>query len=256
MKISQIAVFVGLSLCFPTIMNAQNDERFTKGGSNFTVELPPLSVVIDSAISHNSGIRAREIDVEIQKVNLKQSKNFWARSLGVSTDLRYGTFDHFSTSVSDIGVPVNSTVASTDMRYGAGAYMKLPLQDLLNRKSEKKIFKLEIEKAESMVGVQREELRRQVIVQYNDLILKQRLFKLKIKQYETANINMQMAEKEFVNGVIPISEYSRNMQITTGIQADYENSRMELISAVMVLEDMTGISLKIVNVSTEPHETH
>jgi len=255
MKITRIAILVGLSMCMTVELNAQNDERFTKGGTNFSVELPPLSVIIDSAISHNSSVRSREVEVKIQKENLRASKNFWASNLGVSTDIRYGTFDHFSTSISDIGIPVSTTVSSTDIRYGAGAYMKFPLNDLLSRKSEKKLYKLEIEKAEYMVGIQKEELRRQVILLYNDLILKQRLFKLKIRQYETANINMQMAEKEFVNGVIPITEYSRLMQITTGVHADYENSRMELITAVMVLEDMTGISLKITNLAAESHET-
>ena len=61
--------------------------------------------------------------------------------------------------------------------------------------------------AQSMTEVQRDETRQLVIRQYNDLILKQRLLRIKSKYPEALRINMQMVEKEFTNGIISVTEY-------------------------------------------------
>jgi outer membrane protein TolC len=256
MKVSHIAIFVGLNLCLSIGITAQNNDRFSSSVDNFTVELPPLSVVIDSAYSHDASLKGKQLEVDLQKFNLRISKNYWTRNIGVSTDIRYGTFDHFNTSYNELGAPTNSTMSSTETRYGVGAYMKFPLQDLVSRGSEKKVRRMEIQKAEQVVEMRHEEIRQLVIGLYNDLVLKQRIFKIKIKQYETAHINMQMAEKEFVNGVIAISEYSRLTQITSGAEIDFENSRMELINAVMILEEITGIKLNVHKSTPESDENH
>jgi hypothetical protein len=51
---------------------------------------------------------------------------------------------------------------------------------------------------------------------------------------------MQMVEKEFRNGIVPISEYVRIVGMTENMEADYEKAMSEFITVKLMLEDMAG----------------
>ena len=51
---------------------------------------------------------------------------------------------------------------------------------------------------------------------------------------------MQMIEKEFRNGIVPISEYVRLNNITSRLEVEYESAMSEFIIAKRLLEDMAG----------------
>ena len=51
---------------------------------------------------------------------------------------------------------------------------------------------------------------------------------------------MQMVEKEFRNGLVPIYEYVRVTGMTTDIETDYETALSEFIITKQLLEDMAG----------------
>jgi hypothetical protein len=54
-------------------------------------------------------------------------------------------------------------------------------------------------------------------------------------------MNMQMVEKEFRNGVVPISEYVRITTITAEAEVAFESVMSEFIIAKKTTEDMTGL---------------
>lgn len=224
---------------------AQKADTLDIWESDFHIDLPPLSVLIDSAYATNPQVNARDVEVKIQRHNLKTDRNYWLRNFGMQTDVRYGTFDHFTTNTLEGEVPTSSAITSSEFRYGVGAYVKLPLMDIVNRRNSKIIGNLEVQKAEWNVEMQREEIRQKVIRQYNDLVLKLRLLKIKTREIETARINMQMSEKEFVNGIIPVTEYARLTEISVSVELGYETAKMELITSLMLLEDMCGVKLKV-----------
>jgi outer membrane protein TolC len=136
------------------------------------------------------------------------------------------------------------------LNYGFGAYLKVPIYDIINRKNQINQSKAEIEKAISMAEAQRNDVRQLIIKQYNDVILKQRLLKNKLRYIETARINMQMTEKEFLNGVIPTGEYTRISEIISRAESDLENSRVDFITSFMMLEELAGCKFKI-NTTTD-----
>ena len=210
-----------------------------------TQVLPPLGVLIDSAILHDSYVQFRRLQVEVNKYKLNTARNQWQRNLGIQSDIRYGTFDIFSINESGGQTPATFGTSRSEMKYGYAAYLKFPLYDLTSRKTQKKLAQAEIEQAESMAQNQADETRRKVIQQYNDLVLAQRLLIIKSKYYETSKLNLQMTEKEFVNGVIPITEYSRISEIVTRAEADFETARMNFTNAFMLLEDLVGFRFNI-----------
>jgi hypothetical protein len=51
---------------------------------------------------------------------------------------------------------------------------------------------------------------------------------------------MQMVEKEFRNGLVPISEYVRMNNMTTTLEEAYETALSDFITTKKLLEEMAG----------------
>jgi len=213
---------------------------------NIEFLLPPLETIIDSAIAKNPYVRLRDLQIVINEHKLKSFKADWTRNLGVQTDALYGTFDNISANTTNGGSnPAMLTTRSTQLNYGAGAFIKIPLYDLINRRNQNRQAKADIDQAKSYAMEQRTELRQIVIKQYNELLIKHRILKIKSRYIETAKINLEMAEKQFLNGVINVAEYTSVTEIVARGESDYETSKMEFKTAFMLLEEIVGIKFNL-----------
>jgi outer membrane protein TolC len=224
--------------CFRPTLSAQNSLTDTTVVEHKLI-FPPLADLIDSAIMHNAMIRHHKLEVEAKMSNLKSESIYWTRNLGVQADTRYGTFDNFASNNSGQSTTF-FTSTSRQFNYGFGLYMKLPLGDVLNRKQQIKQAKIQIEQATSLEETQEQEIRQQVIRQYQDALLKQRLVNIKSQSLGNARVNMEMVEKEFRNGLIPITEYVRISDIVSHAEADYESAKSDFITSKLLLEEIVG----------------
>jgi outer membrane protein TolC len=125
------------------------------------------------------------------------------------------------------------------------------IADVLDRKNQMRMAKTEIDIARSDYEEKQSELRKIVIQQYNELILRQRLMKLAAKNLETIKINMELAEKEFLNGVIPLTEYTNISAGVANTEAGFENARTGFLNAYMILEEIVGMKFNVVNTIPE-----
>jgi outer membrane protein TolC len=205
------------------------------------IVLPPLFDVIDSAIKHNSVVKFRNLEIEAKKSNLKSQQNNWTRNMGVQADTRYGTFDSYSANANGQSSSFISTT-SKQFNYGAGLYLKFPILDLLDRKNLVKKAKTEIEQAKNMAEAQQDEVRLLVIKLYQDLLLKHRLLHIRSQSLGNARVNMEMVEKQFRNGTIPLAEYVRISDNASGVESDYEIAKTDFITAKQILEEIAGFS--------------
>ncbi len=73
-----------------------------------------------------------------------------------------------------------------------------------------------------MAEFEKEQVRQTVIMLYQDLMLKQKLLEIRSRSLGDARVNMQMVEKEFRNGIVPIAEYVRISGMTTSMEESYE----------------------------------
>lgn len=220
-------------------LQAQSADSTTVTRRDSVVIFPPLNDLIDSAIKHHPGIRYREYEVKVKESNLTSQQNNWTRNMGVQADSRYGTFDNFSANDNGQSTTLLNTT-NKQFNYGFGVYMKLPIYDLLNRKNQLKQAKNEVEMARSLGEVQETEIRQMVIKQYQDALLRQRLIRIKAQNLGNARVNMEMVEKEFRNGIIPVSEYARISDIVYRAETDYELAKTEFITAKLLLEEIVG----------------
>jgi len=203
---------------------------------------PPLTVLIDSALKHNAMVRYRSLEIDAKQANLKSNRKYWTRNFGLQADARYGNFNNNSYNVSEEDATILTT-SVTQINYGVGFYLKFPLFDVINRKTQIKQATAELDQARSLEEAQKDELRQLVIRQYQDIILKQKLLNIKSQNLGNARVNMEMVEKEFRNGVISITEYVRISDMTSKIQVAYEMAKSDFLLAKKLLENTVGFTL-------------
>ena len=226
---------------------AQAENKFDPMVDDISNKIPPLEVLIDSAIANNPYIQFQDLQLIINNCKLKASRVDWTRYIGLQGDLRYGNFYNYTANSTGGIDPPSIATTSAESKYGGALYLNLPFYAFANRKNQIKLAKTEIEQAESMAEVRRNELRQVVIRQYNELILKQNLLRIKSKYFETSKINMQMVEKEFSNGIISVTEYARISETVSRTETDFENSRMDFLTAYMILEEIVGMKFHLNN---------
>jgi outer membrane protein TolC len=246
MKVQLISILFIVSAFFqPHVADAQTTITVEERGIYDSISIPPLSMMIDSAISHNAMLQYFEHGITAKKISLRADSKSWTKNFGIQADVRYGTFDNFSTNTAEGQNPSLIATKTNQTNYGIGAYLKLPLSDFINHKSLIQLAKAEVNQAESMAEVQRDEIRQIVIKQYNDLILKLSLLQIKAKNLETSRVNLVMAEKEFQNGIIPLGTYAGISQTAGNSEINFEEAKVEFKTAYMILEEIVGFKFNI-----------
>jgi outer membrane protein TolC len=229
-----------------TVFSLNSVEAQTTENNEESFSFPPLKVVMDSVLKRNGMLQFRKNHVGVKESTLASERIFWTRNIGVQVDGRYGTLNNFSSSADGVSNTAFSTL-STQYNYSVGMYLKFPVFDMLNRKNQLKLARLEIDEAKNMTKFQEDEIRQTVIRLYQDVILKQKLLLIKSKNLGNGKVNMEMVEKEFRNGVVPIAEYVRITSMTSNFEADYESAKSEFIIAKQLLEDMSGLVFNLTN---------
>ena len=219
----------------------QTNSEATNLNEAFDIRFPPLADLIDSAMKHNDMIRFRDKGIAVKEASLESAKTYWWRNIGLQADTRYGTFDNFSTNIDNGQSTSLFFTNSKQFNYGVGAYMKFPVYDLINRKNQIKLARSELEQAISLSDAQRDELEQQIIRLYNELLMKQKILKIRSRSLGNAKVNMEMTEKEFRNGIVAVTEYVRISDIVHRVETDYEIAKAEFNTAYMLMENLTGL---------------
>lgn len=206
------------------------------------LNIPKLEILIDSALSNNGMVNYRLLEIKAKEENIEAKRKDWTRNFGIQADTRYGTFDNFSTITGD-NSSINLASNTQQLNYNVGLYLKIPIYDIINRRSQVKRANVEIQQAKNLVKFQKDEIIENVIRHYEELLLNQNLLQLNASNLGNARVNMEMVEKEFRNGLIPIYEYVRISDMTARIESDYEKSKTDFLVSKKLLENLTGITI-------------
>lgn len=219
---------------------AQTSSLEITSTSKNEIKIPPINEIIDSVLKRNAMLKFRKYHVEVKASTLKSERIYWTRNFGIQADTRYGTYDTYQSSADSQSTATYSSSTTSQINYGVGFYIKFPIFDFLNRKNQVKLAKSELEEAKSMEQFQEAEIRQTVIQLYQNLILKQKLLKIKSESLGNGKVNIQMVEKEFRNGLVPIAEYVRISSMASNMESDYEQAKSDFLIAKQLLEDMAG----------------
>jgi outer membrane protein TolC len=234
-----------LILMIVQVAHGQEKKPFDPLKDDINQRIPPLQVLLDSASVRSPMLKYNQLAVNASESNLLTAKRRWMQNWGVQANYGYGTFDYIYNNTLGTTNPQTYTTKQTTSQYGVGAFLRIPFSDFIDRGNQIRMGKVLVQEAESQVAEQKRLVREEVITRYNDLIAKQKVFRVQSKYLETARINMQMAEKQFVNGSITVDNYSRVSEFSSRTEQDYETSKMAFITAYMLLEEFTGMKFNL-----------
>lgn len=245
-KLFKIVSIISLTVIFCNKVQAQTPALGDSSFNETKFIFPTLQAVIDSVLKNSGMLKFRKHHIGVTESTLESERIYWTRNFGIQAESKYGNLNSFSTD-SDGQISSQALITSEQINYSVGVYFKFPIFDVFNRKKQIKLAKLEVEEAKSMAEFQEQEITQTVIRMYQDLILKQKLLQIKSKSLGDGKVNMEMVEKEFRNGVVPISEYVRITGMAIGLEADYESAKSDYITAKRQMEYMAGFTFSLNN---------
>jgi outer membrane protein TolC len=246
-----IFLLVCLTLFVQNIGVAQQKKKFNPLTDDITQILPPMDELLDSAYTHDGTLKFNQLQYLVNKGNLRTSQTLWTQNLGLQANIQYGTGYLYNNNNGNIvaGQTQQQTITTqqNETQYSIGGFYRLPLSDIVNRRNQVKISRNVVDQAQALIDSRKNEVRQLVIKQYNDIVTKQHVLKIKSQYLETTRINSQMAEKGFVKGSISLDDYARVSEIGTRTETDYETAKMDFINSYMIMEVMTGMNFHLSN---------
>ncbi len=226
-------------------VHAQSDSLLLKNINDYnpaihsiSILLPPIQALFDSAVEKSPMIKFWEAGISAQQYKIKSAQINWTRSINIESELRYGSINNVYVG------PISSQVTTTDAsRWGAGISLKLPIFELFNKKYAVGLALKEKEQAEYQFNEAILELKKNIISQYYDVLYKEQSIKIGNTNMQNTALQLQMAELDFKNGKIALSELVRLNQQHTSNQLEFEKERRDFISAVLILEEIIGFKL-------------
>lgn len=246
-----IILLACMSLLMHNYGMAQQSKKFNPLSDDITHFLPPMNVLLDSAYAHDGALKFNQLQYQVNQGNLRTSQTEWTQNLGVLANVQYGTGYFYNSNTGNVvaGQSQQQTLSSQQNQttYSVGGFYRLPLSDLVNRKNQVRISRTIVQQAQALIESRRNEIQQIVIKQYNDIITKQQVLKIKSQYLETTRINSQMAEKGFVKGSISLDDYARVTEIGTRTETDFETAKMDFINSYMIMEVITGMNFNLSN---------
>ena len=237
-----IAVFV-----IAENLHAQNsDSEFIEKSiqeNDITEILPPLSALMDSAEINSPLLKMIDADIAIQQLRIKVEKKNWLSYIGVDGSVRYGLFDNLILKEA-LGIEDLAANTTTQTRYSVGVYFKIPFTEILNtedeRIAENEKVKLLHQRSNTIL-----ELRKLVILQYNNIVSSYNKLIIRTSALESRRIQDLMVDKQFKSGQIGLDEYTRQKDFFIKSKLELEENKVEFLTAIQILQETVGIKLKL-----------
>ena len=213
---------------------------------DITEKIPPLEALIEMAIQFSPKVKLTDALLGVNYCDLKSSKRNWTKDFGIEGYGQYGNY-FFEDKIENIQP---NFVLSTSLRtvFAVSVYFRMPAIDIINRNNEINKNKWYIEQSLAQRKQEELEIRQDVILQYNRLIQSQKLLRIVNEFQQYTLLQMQMAEREYLNGDITIAELTRLKDIQMIRAVEFQDRIYELYMAYDLLQELIGVRFNLINV--------
>lgn len=235
-----ILILIGvLAFCRP--LSAQTDSILLDPRIDIEVLLPRFDSLFEIAKSVNPTLKQEAAAMRSAQWAERYMRWIWAQNMSVFYNYTFGSYPLFA--YSDPLLPQPSALIQIKEGFKAGVNLQLSLFDVMghrgrvNEQKEKAILQKYKRDAESM------ELRRKLAQFYADMVGYNRLYKGRNEDYMMQLVACQVAEKEYREGTIHMSEYSRQKNVLADAEAAYHESFRFYYSSLVQFEAILGVPL-------------
>ena len=250
MQVNRLLIVVVLILLggFQRFSMAQSVDSSTIESmhAEFKKKIPTLEMLIDTTCANSPILKSQQANIDINQLRLKITKNEWIKNINIESSVQYGMFGNILLN-SDAVDPLANSVLTTNKqtRYSTGLSIKLPISEILSRKHEIKIGEESLVQTRMEKEKLTEELRKLIIIQYNDLMLKHKVLLIINNNLLSQNLQLLMTEKEFLNNKVDIGELARIREMQSKSQIEYETAKTAFNTSYQLLQEITGIKFNL-----------
>jgi outer membrane protein TolC len=239
-----VFLFLGLPVFLPA--QTTNSSTIEVSDEEFRKKIPTLEALIDSTCKNSPILKSQQGNIDINQLRLKITKNEWIKNINIESSIQYGMFGNILLNPDAVDPLANSVLSTNKQtRYSTGLSIKLPISEILSRKHEIKIGEESLTQTRLEKEKLIEELRKLVIIQYNDLILKQKILVIVNNNLQSQNLQLAMTEKEFLNNKVDIVELARIREMQSKSEIEFETAKSAFITSFQLLQEITGVKLNL-----------
>ncbi|WP_259016108.1 TolC family protein [Emticicia fluvialis] len=202
-----------------------------------------LPLLIDAALKNSPQIKKLNSNLKAAESTLKYNKNLIYSGITVGGNYHYGTNYSAVTDQTSYENVLNRLTMVQSGFYSVGGGISFPLSGLLNRKHLINTGKAQIESIENDKDVSALSIRQDVIALYQELKLSHKLLAISSSNKQAFQVNYNLAEKEFLQGQLSVSEVSRMLDYINKAKMEYETTLNKFQTNLFQLESFTGVSL-------------
>lgn len=216
-----------------------NRPYFNPLTDDITQYLPPMEALLDSAVANSPQVQFENLKTDFYRYNIKTSQRQILDHIGINSEVNNGRWYY---NDFEEAIPGNFLYReSRRFNFVFGVYVKMPVSSIIDRRNRINKQKKWVEISMARQREVEKEIRREVISIYNNLLQAQRILKVSNDYLQWTYVQMQMAENQFINGQISISEMTRLKEFQRRGQTEYEKQRAAFKSAYDQLQELVGM---------------
>ncbi len=199
--------------------------------------IPPLGMLIDSAIVYSPLIRSKNIEIAIREWEVRTAKFQWADKIETFSEFRYGSVDNVF--ISPTGTAIDNDVSITS-RYHVGARIDFTVFDVINHRHNVKIAKARVDLEEARIAEIQHLIKQEIIRLWVHITTYKEIMFIKTDHATAQQLNMEDAQRRYTTGEVEIVEYARVKQIADKAMEELQLAKKEYREALYLLGELVG----------------
>lgn len=209
------------------------------------VDLPPLQVFFDGA-RNSAMVEFYNYRMEGQELTLKTEKRKWQEYVNFFATYQYGIMAMNTNTDIGFNYPlVNQYTSSEQSWYNFGASIRVPLDQLFDRRNRIRRQQLKILETTKERELWYDEQKFRIIEEYTKVLEMSNNLKYAIEMFSLADAQYVVAQKDYIIGSTTAQglNNAKGQQVQAFLQL--ERIKAELTSSILKLEVLSGV--KIIN---------
>jgi outer membrane protein TolC len=221
----------------------QEVDSSTNGGqiSFFDSSDAVLPILINAAIKNAPQMTLLNANRQDAEYDLALSKKEFLRDFTLHSGYNYGNYNNIFPESGGLAVPIYYSNHSTSV-YSVGASVGISLEQIFGgKKLRVNKRKLAIQQTEAQMVAGEKEIRKQVISLYQSVKLSRVILLHSQDALQTAYVNKTLAEKQFKEGNLQVTEQMTVDQLYTNALLATEQAKNTYQTNLLLLEELAGI---------------
>ncbi len=209
-------------------------------------KIPPVGELIEAAIAnspmrHYQKERQREAELKVRSARREILEN-----IGVEAYYRYGRLGVID--YTDSGAPLPEPVTTNNTQdqnwWYVGAYLRLPILDVVDRGNVIKTQKSIAKQSEYLMADAAQQISLKVVEEYNTLVLNLDLLAIKSTLLQTNDAQIRESEMQYRDGKITLGRLAQLQEMHAKVTTEYATALSGAREALLKLEALTGLALR------------